>query len=245
MKAGVLLILTLALGGDHFAEGIRAYQEGRHQDALAAFTAAEEQAGHDASAALLYDRALAALRAGRLVDAEFSAEKAAARGGDEFTGLRDFLLGSAAFMRCLRAELEASLPDAEPTAYARAIRHAEAALEFWQNATASRSDWPAARRNAERALLKLQELQQKKAEADANQDSKKAKPPEQQPTPPDLEPDPEQRPEQQPVPQQDPGMLTTAQLAKILDKLAEKEAEKRKLRRAQQQRPSVRVEKDW
>ena len=84
-----LLWWTLLLGGGAFGDGVRAYREGRFREALEKFTEAERNAGDDASAELLYDKALAALRAGELLVAEASAGRAADRGGPELAVLCD------------------------------------------------------------------------------------------------------------------------------------------------------------
>jgi hypothetical protein len=220
---------------------VRAYEEGRFRDALTAFTAAEQAAGDAASGPLLYNRALAALRAGDLRVAESSAEKAAVRGGPELEGLGDFLLGNAAFARAERAKAESALREADPTALARAIAHAATARDAWQRAAASRADWPEARRNVERALLALDDLRKKKEEAEKNRQSKKEQPPEPPPPPPR----PDEEIEQDPTAQPDPGELSAAQIAQLLARLDAKEREKRDLRRARQRVRDVAVERDW
>ena len=241
MKAPLLSLLLLLPSGDPFAEGVRAYEEGRFRDAYEAFTEAEYAAGNAASAALLYNRALAALHVGELRAAEFSAEKSAARGGPEFAGLRDFLLGNAAFIACQRAEAEANLRDADPTSLGRAINHARTAGDFWQLAALSRPDWPAARRNVERALLKLEELEQQKAEAEANQAPKT----EAEPKPPPEPDEPTEEIEQDPTLQEAPPELTPEEIGRLLEKLAQIENEKRTLREAWQRMRTANVENDW
>ena len=126
MKA--LLPILLLLCASDFPEGVRAFREGRFGDALEAFTEAEKALGDRASAALLHNKALAALRAGKLTDAEASAERAAAAGGPELLPFRDFLHGNTAFARCEHAELQASQPEAEPFAYDLAIAYREMGL---------------------------------------------------------------------------------------------------------------------
>ena len=237
----LLVVMLLGLGGGDFARGLRAYREGRFRDAYEVLTRAVDSAGGRASAALHYDRALAALRAGELREAELSAEKAAVRGGAEHAGLRDFLHGNAAFARCRRAEAEAGLEDPDPTAFARAMVHAHSALRAWQRAAASRDDWPEARRNAERALLALEELEEKRLRAEELQKAKQAKKPDE--PPPDEEP-PEDD-ERDPEAQEEPGELTAEQLARLLDKLGQKEKEKRALRQARRRVRNVEVERDW
>ncbi len=234
----LLLLLPLLSGGDRFAEGVRAYEAGRFEDAYTAFSEAEAAAGNSASARLLFNRALAALNARELRVAEFTAEKSAARGGPELVGLGDFLLGNAAFVRGELAEAESSLMDADPTSLARAILNMKTALESWQLAAANRSNWPEARRNAERALIKLEDLERKKAEADEQV-------PQTEQTPPPTPDEETEEVEEEPIAQEAPPELSPEQLARLLDKLAQLELEKRALREATQRARSVDVEKDW
>ena len=244
MKAGLLLMLPLMVlaQGDEFADGVRAYREGHYQVALDAFAAAEAAVGDEASPALLYNLALAALKTGQFRLLEYTVEKAAARGGTEFTELRDFLLGSSAFARCETATAEASLTDPDPTALSRAITDCEIALGFWRTAAARRDDWPEARRNVERALRQLQKLQQMLAEAE--EQARK----EQVPTNPEEEADPQDEDpsseEEVPDAQKEPGQLSRDDLLQVLDRLAQTEIEKRNLRRARQ-RVRTDVERDW
>jgi hypothetical protein len=232
------LLVLLLFRGNTFAEGVRAYEEGRFEDAYTAFSEAEAAAGNSASAQLLFNRALAALNARELRVAEFTAEKSAARGGPELVGLGNFLLGNAAFVRGELAEAEASLMDADPTSLARAILNMKNALKSWQLTAASRSDWPEARRNAERALIKLEDLEQKMAEADEQ-------PPQTEQTPPPTPDEETEEVEEEPIAQEAPPELSPEQLARLLDKLAQLELEKRALREATQRARSVSVEKDW
>ncbi len=239
----LMLLFPLGCGGSERVSGLHAYQQGRFSESLEAFTAAEKASGHEAPAELLYNRALAALRAGQLRIAEFSAEKAAARGGMVFVALRDFLLGSTAFARCLRAEAEGSLMDADPTAFDRAIAHAEAAGRSWRTAASGRDDWPEARRNAERALRKLKELRMKRAAAEKR--PKKTADPDAQPQPRPVDRDPPDLEESAQSPQRESGRLSPEQMTALLGKLAEKEREKLSLRRARQKLQRAKVEKDW
>jgi hypothetical protein len=242
VKTLVLMTLLLLSGDEDFAAGTRAYAEGRYPEALEAFTRAEFRAGNGASAELLHNRALAALATGDLRVAEFCAEKAAVRGGPEFAGLREFLFGNAAYARCERAESESALMEADPTALGQAIVHAQTALLYWRMAATSREDWPSARRNVERAILKLEELRKKKEEADKNPKTRQDNP---QPDPESQE-DPDRNNEEV---EEDPDAQeldpSASQLTDLLDLLAKKEAEKRDLRRARQRARSADVERDW
>ncbi|MBI3845164.1 MAG: hypothetical protein HY292_11070 [Planctomycetes bacterium] len=244
----VLLWLMMALGIGDFADGVRAYREGRFQEALAAFSRAEKSAGDDASPELLHDKALAALRSDSLSVAEAAAEKAAARGGREFAALRDFLLGNAAFARCLKAAAVASRPEAEPFAFDPAIVYAETAKTFWQRAASSRPDWPEARRNVERALIQLGELKKKKSDAENKKKKNESQPnspnPKNEP-PPDAKEREQKKEEVETRAEAQKNELSPDQVARLLDRLGEKEREKLALRRSQRRATTTDVEKDW
>ncbi len=180
------------------------------------------------------DRAIAALRAGDWRDAETWAAELA-------PPLRDFVRGNVAFAHCLMAERQASSPAAEPFAWDVAISYGERARDFWQHAAMSRDDWPEARRNVERALLRLEELAQKKKEAERRRQSNK-------------KPQPKPKPRVDPQggndtqePQEEPQLneLTPEQVLRLLDRLAEKEKEKLALRRSHRKVRMAGVERDW
>ncbi|MEZ5966859.1 MAG: hypothetical protein R3F56_23670 [Planctomycetota bacterium] len=227
------LSILILLGGSSaggspdggFDAGVRAYREGRFADALAAFAAAEQDAGDAASPVLLYDLALAALRVGDLSKAEAAAEKAAERGGDDFAPRRDFVRGSVAYARAQSAGAQADGVEAEPFAFEAAIALARRAAQQWQHAACSkRADWPQARRNVERALQLVDDLERRKAAAEAKrkrQEPDQAKP---KPVPPpDAKP-----PDAKDVP---PRPLDLDAVRRLFDRLAAKEKEKLILRR--------------
>ncbi|MHC4973714.1 MAG: hypothetical protein ACYTG3_15420 [Planctomycetota bacterium] len=198
--------------------------------------------GDESSAERLFNRALAALRAGDLSDAEAAAESAATRGTPEIEALCDFVRGNAAFARCRMAERQASTAAAEPFAFDVAITYARKARRLWQLAAMSRPDWPAARRNVERALLKEDELKRKKADREEQQRRRKTDPkPKPRPKPPPESPDAE------PDPAVDPQLreLAPEEVLRLLDKLAQKEKEKRALRRSRRKARMADVERDW
>jgi hypothetical protein len=243
--------LTLLLGFAALAgcgdldEGLSAFDAGRFEEAHEAFVRAEEEAGGDASAVLLYDRALAALLAGDPRDAEEAAARAAARGGEEFASRCDFLRGCAAFARSGVAAEQARGPEAEPFAFDVAVRYAEGARDFFLRAATSRSDWPEARRNHERVVLAIEALRREKAEAE--QKRERVARPEPRPEP-DLPPPPD---ETGPPEEADPetGAMETelapAQVRRLLSRLMEKEREKLALRRSEQRARAAEVERDW
>ncbi len=238
----IALLLSLALAGcDAGAAGRRAYGEGRFEDAHAAFAAATDSEGDGASAELLYNRGLAALRAGDLRDADASATKAASRGGAESVALAVFLRGNAAFALSGLAERQADTVEAEPFAFDIAIEYARAARNHWQRAAVTRDDWPEARRNVERAIRKIEELVGKKREAAARRERR-----------PEALPDPVRKPgvEQRPTEEESPidpqlAELSSEDVLKLIERLAEKEREKVALRRSHRRKLMEEVEKDW
>jgi hypothetical protein len=251
----ILWCLVLAGGGD-FATGLEAYRQGRFDEALRAFAEAEAAAGPKVPAEIAYDKALAALRAGDLAEAESSARLAADRGGDGFVSLRDFLLGNVAFSRCEAAERRAIAPGSEASAFDAAIAEAEAARDSWMLAAASREDWPEARRNVERALLKLQSLQLRR---EAAQNRKQLKTPNPRPAEPQPQPiaqkpkkeendrDRANAKEEEPAPPPKPQVVepSTVDLRRIQERLEAKDREKQKLRQAKRRADQASVEKDW
>lgn len=242
---GTLMIACVAiLVAEPFGAGLVAYREGRFREALDAFVAAERDAGDGAPAELLYDRALAALRAGVLRDAEFSAEKAVARGGRRFVAFRDFLLGNTAFLRCQRAEAETSLIDPDPTAFERAVTHAVNARDAWLDAAERAGGWATATRNAERAQRKLEDLRERQAAAERERRSKEQPRPEEAPAEPDAQQPPDEV-EARPEAQRDVDALTAEQLERLLQRLAENDARKRALRRQRSEAADLRAEQDW
>ena len=186
------------------------------------------------------EAALHALREGRLRDAEGAAERAVRRGGAPYEALRNFVRGNTAFARCLLAEKQAAMPQAEPFALDVAINYSKAARDSWKAAATSRSDWPEARRNVERALLKIEELEQKKAEQEKRRKQTDPKP----------TPQPKPQPKTKPTPQKEAKpklqvkQLPPEEVKKLLDRLAQKEREKLALRRTQR-KARMAGERDW
>lgn len=238
--------LWILFCGGSVAAGVAAWREERFDDAARAFALAEAEAGDEAPASLLMNRALAALKAGRADEAESAAERAAARGGPAYFGARDFVAGCAAYQRSVILETRADLPNAGPRLFDGAIAFAEAARDAWAAAAARRTDWPEARRNVERALLKIEALKERRADAERNRESRPA--PEDPPPPP---PAPEPEPEKPPAPKIEPedtpddGVLDAAALRRLQERIAAREAEKRKLRREERGRGRTAVERDW
>lgn len=239
MNRAVGLVLWL-WGAGAFAVGVRAFDDGRFADALAAFAEAEAAPFGSESPAVHFNQALAALQADAVTEAEIAAERFALCAGPDGYALRDFLLGSAAFARCLSAERQASGAEAEPFAFDLAIGAAQRAAQAWQSAAMRHNDWPAARRNVERALLKLADLTRRRQQA-AQQQRKQRDPRADEPPPPppevDVQPGPS-RAAQSPL-------VADDVVQRLLDRLAIKEREKRELRHARRQVAGSEVEQDW
>lgn len=232
----LLFLAVLGLGCGDGSRGREAYEAGRYEDAHAAF----RDAGDDAPAPTLANRALAGLRAGQLRDAADAAERAVAEGAGEVASRAQFLRGSVAFAQCELAEQQANTLEAEPFAFDIAIRYGEVARQHWREAAMTREDWPEARRNVERALLKLMTLRNKKREAERRREKKSAPKPEPKPLPNPEKEEVEEKPG-------DPAIaaLSAEEVLRLFERLAMKEREKVELRREQRRERMAEVEKDW
>ncbi|MGQ0613754.1 MAG: hypothetical protein ACT4PV_08465, partial [Planctomycetaceae bacterium] len=199
--------------------------------------------GDDLPAPHRYNRARAAFHAEDWRAATEAATSAAALGDPSVAAHCDFLLGSIAFKRCELAERQASTPEAEPFAFDVAIRYCDTAREAWERAAMGRDDWPAARRNVERALLNRDELARKKAEAERRRDRPPR--PKPQPKPQPGEGEDRRKPDQ--PPREDPAIaeLSREEVLRLFDKLQRKEEEKRTVRTERRRAESSGVERDW
>ena len=241
MRPWIVFAVLLLAGDASVVDAVRAFERGEAATAWERFRAAEERAGAEASAELVYDRALAALAAQDWVDAEAAAERAVARGLKP--ALRDFLFGNTAYLRAQRARLGTVRPDAPPTAFQPAIEALEQSVEQWQRALSRREDWPEARRNIERAMLELDELRLRQEMASDTQKVPTA--PEAEPIEEPEDPAEEEQPEEEEPERDELAELTPAQLAELWERLAEKEREKRRLRTSKRGLRSADVERDW
>ncbi len=229
----LLLAVLLPGGDDPLVDGIEAYAEGRFADALAAFRRAADAAGDDAPAALWHNIALAALQCDATRDAEIAAEIAAARSGPAQYRERDFVLGNAAFARSRRAARQAEGPEAGPAVLALALLEAERAAAHWRRAATRGADWPAARRNAERALRLAAALRERmRAQTGGSQRDASERPPEPRADTTGTAPPP-------------PAATMDDLVQRLLDKLNQRDAEKRALRRRREAATRVVVDKDW
>ena len=198
----------------------------------------------------LYEAARVALEAGALEKAATAVAQAQETDAERYGALGDFLRGNIAFERSKRAEVELLAPVPDPRALQVTITHAEDALVAWQKAASSRANWPAARRNAERALLRLEQLQERRR---AERKGKprvvpggKPKPDEtKKPDPPPRDPAQPEAPEGDPESTIETGRLAGDAVPGLFELLAKKQREKLKMRRAQRRTGKDKVERDW
>ncbi len=145
-----------------------------------------------------------------------------------------FLKGNAAYEASLKLERAAEAGDRE--AFKAAVMRAEDALAYWQRAAATRADWPAARRNVERALLRVEALRESKRDS-----GKKKRDPKKKDEPEKEDPEAMKAP---------PRRVATKELAAdrvlgVLDLLEKREQARRALRKAARAKRSADVERDW
>lgn len=235
----------LVLGAQELSlveRGIAAYAEERYAEALQAFHQAAQEAGDDspALAVLEYDQALAALGLGELELAVAAAQSAKRREPAELGARADFVLALTHYRRALEAEALASLPGAPAQAFDPALEAIEAARDAWIAAALAAPDWPEARRNVERALIKRAQLMEARRVAESN---RRVRQPDATP-----EPDPEAQPPTESTssnaPPPAPLELSPGELAELLSAL-ERSGESRDEERARRRTRSMDVEKDW
>lgn len=208
--------------------------------ALAAAACGPERAP---AAVAAYDRSLATLAAGDLRAAASAAEEAKAAGDPEVATLAAFLEGNVLYARAENAGRQADTPMAEPFAFDVAISLAKKARDRWAAAAMTREDWPAARRNVERALLLVAELEAKKA---ARQ-NRPPPVPEPKISPKILPPPPGEgeKTEEEIAAEAAKTELSPEEVRLLYERLAAKEREKAEIRRQRQREKSADVERDW
>lgn len=232
MNGSLAWIAVLAAAS--FSTALEAYRAGRFEEAAAGFRTTIEREGDAAPAEAHANLALAALRNGGLTEAETAARAAAARDPEGFTAFARFVEGSVAFARCDQSMTQSSGPEAESFALDVALSQAARARDAWRDAACTRGDWPEARRNVERALRRIDELERMKRERDTP-------PPQQEPDPPAAN-DPV-APDREPDAALDE--LPRERVFDLLELLDAKEREKRGLRaKVRAQRPAH-AERDW
>ena len=249
-----LALLVLAgCGGP--GEGHAHHQAGRHEQAQRAWEADLADAEPKEQGRLQHNITLAALARGELDEAETAAESAVELGGESYESLLAFVRGNVAFERSKLMEHEATRPGGNPKAMEMALMLAEDAQARWQHAATLRaSDWPEARRNVERALIRLQALRDSKRGGRADRPSR----PEPGGDPDGGEEKPDDGPEPPKPPAKDgtdPSLppddalnrrdLPASKVLGLLDLLAEKDKERLNIRRRARRERSSQVERDW
>jgi hypothetical protein len=238
-----LIVLLLVPACDGAADGADLWRAGRRDEAYALWRRAAERAGARASPALSADLALGAADAGEDDAALRHAAEALAAGGAAYEGVDAFVRGWVAFRRSVAAEAAATPDDAGDEAYQRAVRDAEDALGAWRTAAASRADWPEARRNVERALLRLERLREKRVRRQPRPREVPGEEPRERPPPSGEETveDPSARPDGSVAAEE----LPADRVLGVLDLLRKKEAERLRVRREERVRSGAGVERDW
>src|SRR5262245_36240364 len=246
------LAATLVIQGEGgFAAGERAYREGRYGDAAAAFAQEVSSRGDAAPAELHYALALAALAAGDLAQAGDAVAQAARSDDAELLRRCAFVRGSVAWQRGEATAKLALQVEAEPFAFKPALEQISLAGAEWRIAACGADDWPAARRNAERAGRRFAELQQQKQRIEDERKRKTGAQARPLAVPGGGDDKTGARGGSGEVQDsQDNPLaplrteLSDAQVAQLFALLQQKDEQARQLRRSQQQRRSA-VERDW
>jgi len=222
-----------------FAAAVADYRAGKHEAAFAAFQQQFAAAGDTASDALRWNLALAALRLQRSGDAEEAVGSWLDGADDGRRADAEFVFGMAGAQRGERAAAAAQLPDAEPLAWAMAIRAMEQSAGAFVRAAGARGGWPEAERNAARTRARVDELKRLR-DAVREQAAKKESAP--KPLPPAPKPKPET--------DEDPlGLvvepLPTGDLPALARRIAQRDQKKIAVRREQQQQALRAGERGW
>jgi len=242
MKRHWLWLAAFALQGpapddSSVEKALADYRAGRYQAAFDAFRHQLDARGEQAPAELRLDAALAALRLSRTRDAEQALQPLVDAPPPAFAADVRFLQGRIAWQRAERAAAAARLADAEPMAWTMATRSLQRAHEHFVAAAHARDDWPAACRNAERALRRLTEVERER-DAAAAPGAKQERLPE--PPPPQPGSDPE---EVAPVLQAAP--LSAAELRLLQQRVLQQQRDKLRQRADEQRAATTAGERDW
>ncbi len=240
---GVLLAVGMVsqLGGAAHKlteEGNRAFEEGRLEEALKAYTEAQVHAPE--SPELFYDVGNVLYRQGDYVAAQEAFERAVQAASDELRADALFNTGNALFQQ----------------------EDYEGAIERYRDVLGVDPEDADAKRNLELALRRMQQQeQQQQPQSSPNSDEQQqqdqppppqdgsSEPDEQQP--PDAPPpqdgsegEPQQEEQQQPRANQ-PGQMTPEEAQRLLDALEEQERQEAKERAKKTRTRSKKKEKDW
>jgi hypothetical protein len=213
------------------------YRAGRYEAAFTSFRQELEARGDGAPAELRLDGALAALRLSRTRDAEALLQPLLDSPSPHHLADVLFLQGQIAWQRAERAIAAARLADAEPMAWTMATTSLQRAHGHFVEAARARQDWPAACRNAERALHRQREVERER-DATAAPDAKQENAPD--PPPPQPGTDPEEV-----APTLQAAPLSAAELRRLQERVLQQQRDKLRQRADQQHAATTAGERDW
>lgn len=241
------LASLLLLSGFSAAQAWQAYQAGDYALAQKLWSIEEASAPDSAPAELCFNRALAAYRAQDYVDAKAASERAAQRGALDFDVRRDFLSGLIGMRRSETLAQQAAAPEAEPFAWEVALAEARRASRAFEQAAERPLERARALRNYERSLRWLQELERRRAEAEAERE--KSPQIANQPKEQSVEPNGQEgtKEDTAEVAQTEAQMASADGLSveQLLELLQVKEGERQRSRLNARTRVRPQVERDW
>lgn len=242
LAVGAVGFLGVAGLAGTWADALERHRSADSRGAAAELAALVESQGDEAPPALLHDAALVALLGGQPELAAGAALALEKRAEPDFAARAALLLGAAEYGAAQNLAALAREPSSPPNFTARALERARAARLHFERAVAHGEDNDANRRNAERALrlvLELEALDRERAGDPPLEETEAESPPE-PPPPPD-----EEAPAELPPPPLDERTLTQAELERLFERLADKREEKQDTRVAARGLRSQNVDKDW
>ena len=251
LAAGFVAIAAL-LSSDGWLRGERAFAKADYAAAAAAFAEAIEQEGDRAPIEWRYDHALASFAAGSLDVASDSATRVAQQAEGALRQQALHLLGSIEWKRSEAIAAMAMQVEAEPFLFDQAIERVARARSNWVDAAIGEDAAEESVRNAERALQRLEQLREQKAEKDRQRKAAGAKQKpmavpdgkdsgeEKQGGAKDGEKDMQDNP-LAPLQQE----LSREQVDRMFEKLEQRDREKLQLRRSLRAQRSTSAERDW
>ncbi len=251
LAAGFVAIAAL-LSSDGWLRGERAFAKADYAAAAAAFAEAIEQEGDRAPIEWRYDHALASFAAGSLDVASDSATRVAQQAEGALRQQALHLLGSIEWKRSEAIAAMAMQVEAEPFLFDQAIERVARARSNWVDAAIGEDAAEESVRNAERALQRLEQLREQKAEKDRQRKAAGAKQKpmavpdgkdsgeEKQGGAKDGEKDMQDNP-LAPLQQE----LSHEQVDRMFEKLEQRDREKLQLRRSLRAQRSTSAERDW
>jgi hypothetical protein len=257
MKSLLLSSALVLLPQDPATDPLAAHRAGRHQQAYDLLRQRVADGADVDAVALHHDLAVAALAVDDLQTAETAVAEAgrlaAGEGRSSYVAEQHFVLGHLAWRRGEAAARLAMQVEAEPFAFRPAILQIKAARDHWFVALVRRGeDWPMARRNVERAMKRLRELEDLRARAEEQRRKAGGGKPNVKIVPEGKD-DPEaQQPRGARSGQEQEHRagalrveLSAAQLQSLFERIEQREQEKRAGRLQRRAATGARVERDW